>query len=62
MENGTQQQDNFILDGLKAAWPIIAGYVVLGLPCGLLCQQAGMNWAMCLIMSTLFYSIVLQQF
>ena len=56
MENGTQQQDNYILDGLKAAWPIMAGYVVLGLPCGLLCQQAGMNWAMCLIMSTLFYS------
>ena len=34
----------------------MAGYVVLGLPCGLLCQQAGMSWAMVLIMSALFYS------
>lgn len=43
-------------DGLKAAWPIMAGYIVLGLPCGLLCQQAGMSWVMVLIMCVIFYS------
>ena len=43
-------------DGLKNALPIMAGYVVLGLPCGLLCQQAGMDWVMVLIMSAIFYS------
>ena len=44
------------IDGLKNALPIMAGYVVLGLPCGLLCQQAGMDWLMVLIMSAIFYS------
>lgn len=34
----------------------MAGYVVLGLPCGLLCQQAGMSWTMVLIMCVVFYS------
>lgn len=43
-------------DGLKAALPIMAGYLVLGLPCGLLCQQAGMSWVMVLIMCVIFYS------
>ena len=43
-------------DGLKAALPIMAGYIVLGLPCGLLCQQAGMDWVMVLIMCGIFYS------
>ena len=43
-------------DGLKAALPIMAGYIVLGLPCGLLCQQAGMDWVMVLIMCVIFYS------
>lgn len=43
-------------EAFKAALPIMAGYVVLGLPCGLLCQQAGMNWAMVAIMSAIFYS------
>lgn len=57
MENGREQQDTSAFRAaLGAAWPIMAGYVVLGLPCGLLCQQAGMSWAMVLIMSVLFYS------
>ena len=43
-------------NGLKAALPIMAGYIVLGLPCGLLCQQAGMDWVMVLIMCVIFYS------
>ena len=47
---------NVFTDGLKAALPIMAGYIVLGLPCGLLCQQAGMDWVMVLIMCVIFYS------
>lgn len=47
---------SILIDGLKAASPIMAGYLVLGLPCGLLCQQAGMDWLMVLLMSVLFYS------
>ena len=47
---------NVIKDGLKAALPIMAGYVVLGLPCGLLCQQAGINALEAFIMSITFYS------
>ena len=43
-------------DAFKAAAPIMAGYVVLGLPCGILCGQAGMTWPMVLIMSLVFYS------
>ena len=42
------------IDGLKAALPIMAGYIVLGLPCGLLCQQVGMDWIMVLIMCVIF--------
>ncbi len=38
----------------KAAWPIMAGYVVLGLPCGLLGVAAGMDVWMVAAMSILF--------
>ena len=43
-------------DGFKASLPIIAGYIVLGLPCGLLCQQAGINALESFVMSMTFYS------
>ncbi len=43
-------------DSLKAAAPIMAGYVVLGLPCGILCAAAGMEWWMTAVLSVLFYS------
>ena len=45
-----------ICDSLTAAFPIMAGYVVLGLPCGILCSAAGMEWWMCALMCILFYS------
>ena len=45
-----------IRDSLTAAFPIMAGYVVLGLPCGILCAAAGMDWWMTAVMSILFYS------
>ncbi|MGN0037853.1 MAG: AzlC family ABC transporter permease [Coriobacteriales bacterium] len=47
---------NVLKDGFKAALPIIAGYIVLGLPCGLLCQQAGINALESFVMSMTFYS------
>ena len=40
----------------SAAWPIVLGYIVLGLPCGILCVAAGMDVWMIAIMSLLFYS------
>ena len=43
-------------DAVCAAAPIMGGYIVLGLPCGLLCQQAGFDWLQVLIMSLIFYS------
>ena len=49
-------ENTYIKEGFKAALPIMAGYVVLGLPCGLLCQQAGMSWFMVLLMCVFFYS------
>jgi 4-azaleucine resistance transporter AzlC len=39
-----------------AALPIVAGYVVLGVPCGILGAQAGMNPVQITLMSLLFYS------
>ncbi len=45
-----------IQDGFKAALPIIVGYIVLGLPCGILCQQVGMSALESFILSITFYS------
>jgi 4-azaleucine resistance transporter AzlC len=39
-----------------AALPIVAGYVVLGIPCGILGVQAGMSLLQIALMSLLFYS------
>lgn len=41
---------------LAAAWPIMAGYVVLGIPCGILGVAAGMQVWMCAVLSLVFYS------
>lgn len=43
-------------DGFKAALPIMLGYVVLGLPCGILCQQVGLNALEVFALSITFYS------
>ncbi len=43
-------------EALKAALPIMAGYVVLGIPCGILCVKAGMDVWMVALMCALFYS------
>ena len=41
---------------LRAALPIVLGYVVLGLPCGILESAAGLTWWMVAVMSVVFYS------
>ncbi len=43
-------------DSLTLALPIMAGYAVLGVPCGILCATAGMTWWMAALMSILLYS------
>ena len=41
---------------LAVAWPIMAGYLVLGIPCGILSVAAGMQVWMCAVLSIVFYS------
>ena len=41
---------------LSAALPVMLGYVFLGIPCGILCQQVGMNPLQVFLLSMLFYS------
>lgn len=52
--------DKHKLNGLQqsfvAALPIMAGYIVLGIPCGILGVQAGMSALQIALMSVLFYS------
>ncbi len=45
-----------VRDSFSLALPIMAGYVVLGLPCGILCAAVGMEWWMTGVMSILLYS------
>ena len=40
----------------KAAFPIMAGYVAIGLPCGLMEQQIGVDALQALMLSFVFYS------
>lgn len=41
---------------LKAALPVMAGYVAIGLPCGIMESQIGLNWLMAFAVSMTFYS------
>jgi predicted branched-subunit amino acid permease len=43
-------------ESLKAAAPIMGGYLVLGIPCGILGAQAGMSALQIGLMSLIFYS------
>ena len=45
-----------IREAFTHAVPIMAGYMVLGLPCGMLSSTAGMSWWMVGLMSITFYS------
>lgn len=41
---------------LSAAFPVMLGYVFLGIPCGILCQQVGLSALQVFLLSMLFYS------
>lgn len=41
---------------LMAAFPVMAGYVGIGLPCGIMEQQIGMNALQAFLLSFIFYS------
>lgn len=43
-------------DAFLAAYPIMLGYVAIGIPCGILCDSIGLDWLQVLILSVLFYS------
>lgn len=45
-----------ILQAFKTAAPIMVGYLFLGIPCGILCHQVGMDALQVFLMSALFYS------
>ncbi len=45
-----------IKDAFIAAVPIILGYVAIGVPCGILCNEIGLNALQVFILSALFYS------
>lgn len=59
LENAADQggvSGSLVRRAASAAWPIVLGYIVLGLPCGILCVAAGMDVWMIAVMSLLFYS------
>ncbi len=41
---------------LKAAWPIVFGYIPLGMACGILAQKVGFDWFQMLMMSTFLFA------
>lgn len=45
-----------ILDSLRAAVPVMLGYVGIGIPCGILSAAVGMNALQVFLLSALFYS------
>ena len=45
-----------IKTAFKAAFPVMMGYIAIGLPCGIMESQIGMNWLMAFVMSMTFYS------
>lgn len=43
-------------EALEAAYPIMLGYVGIGIPCGILCDSIGLSALQVLLLSLLFYS------
>ena len=50
------QKKDAVIQALKAALPVMFGYVGIGIPCGIMEQQIGMNAFMAFVMSMTFYS------
>ncbi len=49
-------QINSLSQAFKAAFPIILGYVAIGIPCGILCASIGLSPIQVLLLCVLFYS------
>ena len=47
---------DIVLKSLKAALPIMAGYVAIGIPCGIMESAVGLTWWMSFLVSVTFYS------
>lgn len=45
-----------IREAVSTAWPIVLGYVAIGIPCGILADSIGMNVLQVFLLSCLFYS------
>ncbi len=45
-----------IADAIKAAFPVMLGYVAIGIPCGILCHSIGLNALQVFLLCALFYS------
>ena len=56
MARGTMTKGSPAKDALAAAYPIMLGYVGIGIPCGILCDSIGLNAIQVLILSAFFYS------
>ena len=50
------QRKNSFIQALRVAAPVMAGYVGIGIPCGIMEQQIGMSAIMAFAMSMTFYS------
>lgn len=48
-------KEHFI-QAFHAAFPIMLGYVAIGIPCGILCNSIGLNVLQVFLLSALFYS------
>lgn len=46
----------FPLKVFKAAWPIVFGYIPLGMACGILAQKVGFDWFQMFLMSTFLFA------
>ncbi len=46
----------WLKEPLAAAFPVMVGYVFLGIPCGILAQQVGLDALQAFLLSMLFYS------
>lgn len=56
MENSDKWNISDFLNGFKLALPIMAGYVPLGVGCGIVCAEAGMSTFQIFLMSFLVYA------
>lgn len=56
MENSDKWNISDFLNGFKLALPMMAGYVPLGVGCGIVCAEAGMSTFQIFLMSFLVYA------